>query len=451
MSNGRYTYSLGSRAEGCVVYDNDLKLHVHHDSCPARGQSNAFDLVRKMKFGELDAGLPSATPVFELPSYKAMMEFARSLPEVQKELAENEFEILPETPSIELPVQRRRFQIIPAAEFAVGSPLAWIIKSVLPRAELGVIYGESGAGKSFLALDLCTAISRGVEWNGLKVAPGRVIYVCAEGADGFRNRLNAYARKHEVPLTTLPGVVADAPNLLEVEHVLDLTREIVAQGKADLIVVDTLAATTPGGNENSGEDMGKVISHCKSMHKATGAMVVLIHHSGKDAAKGARGWSGIKAAMDFEMEVTRNGDYRLATLTKLKDGEDQKSWHFKLNQVILGLDEDGEDIASCVVDFIDPPEGAGKRAPTGIREKAMFELAKQMLLDGTCIVTDLLDRAVKLMPVDNSGKDSRRAACKRGLEKLLEHGHLYLHDGESLTTSSAVQATEEDFDKKATA
>lgn len=380
-----------------------------------------------------------------------MSEFVRSLPEVQKELAENEFDILPEETDKVAKAERRRFQIIPAAEFALGSPLAWIIKSVLPRAELGVIYGESGAGKSFLALDLCAAVSRGAAWNNIKCVPGRVIYVCAEGAGGFRKRLNAYARKHDVSLTTLPGVVADAPNLLEVEHVLDLTREIVAQGRADLIVIDTLAATTAGGNENSGEDMGKVLSHCKSMHKATGAMVILIHHSGKDKAKGARGWSGIRAACDFEMEVTRNGDFRLATLSKLKDDDDGTEWHFKLSPVVLGMDEDGDDITSCVIECIDPPEGA-KRAALGGRERQIMDIVKRQLLDGPCIVTTLIDEVVKHMPLDAAEKrDTRRQSCRRAIDKLIENGHLFLNDGESLTTSSAVQATEEDFDKRQTA
>jgi hypothetical protein len=113
-----------------------------------------------------------------------------------------------------------RFQFVQAAEFGAGKPASWIIKHVLPRAELIVLYGESGAGKSFMALDLMGAIARGAEWRGHKTTPGlRCGYIAAEGAAGFRNRLHAYALHHEIALPDLPighgtaGVRAHAPQV----------------------------------------------------------------------------------------------------------------------------------------------------------------------------------------------------------------------------------------------
>mgnify|MGYP003346413027 CR=1 FL=1 len=109
----------------------------------------------------------------------------------------------------------------------------------------------------------------------------------------------------------------------------------------DVVIVDTWAQTTPGANENSGEDMGKALAHCKGIHRATGAMVMLVHHSGKDASRGARGWSGLRAAADVELEVVRADEARSLTVTKLKDGEDGAEFAFRLESVVLGLDEDG--------------------------------------------------------------------------------------------------------------
>lgn len=452
----RYTLVGGSRAEGVVVYQDannePTQLYSHHDTDPARGASNAFDLVRKHKFGSLDEGIPTGTPITEFPSYKAMCDFARSLPEVQAQLVQDEFEELPPLPEVtaesEVTTDKKaRFRVIPAEEFAVGPPLAWIIKGVLPRAEVGVIFGEPGAGKSFLALDVAAAIAQGTDWQSLKTTPGRTVYICAEGAGGFRKRMNAYAMKHGVPLTKLPGVVADAPNLLEVEHVLDLTKEIVTQGKADLIVVDTLSAATPGGDENSGEDMGKMLQHCKAMHRATGALVLLIHHTGKDATKGARGHSSLKGAADVMIEVTRNGDYRLATIYKMKDGEEGASWNFKLRPVVLGMDEDGDDITSCVIEMVEPPESQKATEPKGARQRAMLKLVKT--LGEPCTIVDLLDEAVKEMPLDKGKKDRRREVAKQAMQLLLDQGFLHLAGPDKLTTTLAVAATQEDFDEKA--
>lgn len=449
----RYTYTNGSVAEGAVLYDDGQKLHSHHNTDPANGQHNAWDLVRLHKFGDKDSGFSG--DIGTAPSTKAMREFIRTLPDYQQTKANSEFDPIIASATDEEVVsepKQSRFKVIPAEEFAGGTPLAWIIKSLLPRAELVVLYGESGAGKSFLAFDLGAAVSRGVPWNELKTKKGRVIYIAAEGAGGFRNRLHAYAQKHDVSLTTLPSVIADAPNLLEVEHVLDLARAVTEKGKADVVVVDTLAATTAGGNENSGEDMGRVLSHCKSLHKATGALVVLIHHSGKDAAKGARGWSGLKAAADAEIEVTRNGDFRTIRVSKMKDGQDSQQWTFKLNTVLLGIDDDGDEVTSCTVEFVDPPvEVKSAEAGLGVRQKIVLNLARDMeAKNGACYVTELLDEAVKGMPHDTEGKrDYRRQNARKALDALLEKKHLYLHGEDRVSTTSAVSATNDEFDQKA--
>lgn len=448
----RYTYTAGSRPEGAVLYDSGEKLHSHHDSDVAHGQHNAYDLVRLHHYGHLDVG--HAGGLATLPSTKAMVDFARSLPELQRTQAESEFEVVsPSEEKEDVEFGRSRFAVVPAEEFAVGAPLTWIVKSLLPRAELVVLYGESGAGKSFLAFDLSAAVSAGRSWQNLKTFPGRVVYVCAEGAAGFRNRLNAYSRARETVLSQLPAVVPNAPNLLEVDDVLDLSRAVTAKGKIDLLVIDTLAATTPGGNENSGEDMGRVLAHCKAMHRATGALVLLVHHSGKDAAKGARGWSGIKAAADAEIEVTRDGEYRTVRVTKMKDGRDGQSWMFKLAPIVLGMDDDGDEISSCVVEFIQPEEKVPRPALLGARQRLVLTTATDLLAEkGDCYVSDLLDRVVAKLPNDEGAKrDYRRKNARDAMQYLIDRNHLFLHGDDRVSTTSAVQASNDEFEEKATA
>jgi hypothetical protein len=105
-----------------------------------------------------------------------------------------------------------------------------------------------------------------------------------------------------------------------------------------------------GGNENAPDDMGALVANMDAIREATGAMVLFIHHSGKDASKGARGWSGLRAAVDAEIEVIRHETgAREIRVSKMKDGEDNISWGFKLDVVVLGQDADGDDITSCVV------------------------------------------------------------------------------------------------------
>lgn len=331
-----------------------------------------------------------------------------------------------------------RFAPIPAHEFAVATKLRWIVKGVLPHAELGVLYGESGSGKSFVALDLAAAIALGQDWRGHKVKQGKVVYVAAEGANGFRNRLRAYSHQHQLDLKTLPlHVIHAAPNLLDKTDALDVAKAILSIGKPDLVIVDTLAQTMPGGNENGGEDMGKALAHCKGIHRATGALILLVHHSGKDSSKGARGWSGLRAAADVEMEVVRSDQERMLSVTKQKDGDDGAEFGFKLVQVTVDIDDDGDDVTSCIVEHCEAKAGMRARR----KDKpltSMEELFKRVLmdeqgLDGAGADNRLVEeKAINELPEPTPGKrDTRPQRVRGGREGLLARGFI-AWDGDNL-------------------
>lgn len=316
-----------------------------------------------------------------------------------------------------------RYVFEPVHTFSSATALPWIIKGVLPKAGLAVVYGASGSGKSFAVLDMGMAIARGVEWRGRKVKQGRVAYIVAEGADGFRKRLAAYATRNQVDLSTVPMTVLNAaPNLMEKQDAVDVVKGIKASGGADLIVVDTFAQTTPGANENAGEDVGKALGYCKRIHEATGAMVLLIHHSGKDAAKGARGWSGLRAAADAEIEVVREDTCRFLRLTKNKDGEDGLEWAFDLEVVQLGVDEDLEPITSCVVvEAQMPVVGAGPARRLGPVEKVVNEVIQefaQAQSEGIEIKAVLDETIRRLDPPADGKRDTRKQRARRALESL---------------------------------
>ena len=312
-----------------------------------------------------------------------------------------------------------RFQPVPVGKFAQRAPPRWIVKGVLPEAELVVLFGESGSGKSFLALDLAMAVALGIPWRERRVRQGRVVYIAAEGAGGFRNRCQAYGQVKGLDLHALPfDVIPDAPNLLLKDDALAVARAI---GRAEVVVVDTFAQVTPGGNENAGEDMGKALAHCKGIHRATGALVLLVHHSGKDASKGARGWSGLRAAADAELEVIRHPGGRLVRTSKQKDGEDGLSWGFGLDVVTIGQDEDGDPLTSCVVvEQALRVAGAPARllGPTELIVNAVvqeFALAQSAGIE----VKAVLAEAARRMDTPDKGKrDTRKQRALRALRAL---------------------------------
>lgn len=292
-----------------------------------------------------------------------------------------EFEVLPEE-STDKP---SRFAVQPVSEFVKAKPLSWLIKGVLPQAALIVMYGESGSGKSFMAWDMGVAIAQGQDWRGIKTKPGRVVGIVAEGVSGARNRFKAYCYQNNIPIDSLNiGVIDAAPNFLVKADAVDVAKAIKAGGGADLIIVDTFAQVIPGGDENSGKDLGIALQHCKSLNRECGCPVMLIHHSGKDASKGARGHSSLRAAADAELEVIRADDARAMTITKMKDGEDGQEFGFRLQVVQTGeVDEDLEPITSCVVEHTDggaaPARPAKKRRGQGANERALVDTFHDMM------------------------------------------------------------------------
>lgn len=332
-------------------------------------------------------------------------------------------------PPIEPTPPTPKFQLIDAADFADGPAPEWIVRDVLPQAEVACVYGESGSGKSFFILDLVASIALGSVWNGHKVKQGRVVYIAAEGAGGFRKRVKAYQLANEVSLRGVLSVLPAAPNLLTDDD-KEVAKAIKAGGGAAVVVIDTLAQATPGGNENSGEDMGRVIARCKRLHVATGAMVILVHHAGKDTTKGARGWSGIRAAMDAEIEVTRVADARCATLRKQKDGDDGGAFNFKLRQVLVDTDDEGEDVTSCVVEYVEGPPPMTKASKLGGNQRIVFDTANEIIgLAGEITVGELLTACVEKMPHDSQKRDKRREHAKRALDSLISGGRLQFAGG----------------------
>ncbi|MFP5368024.1 MAG: AAA family ATPase, partial [Actinomycetes bacterium] len=115
--------------------------------------------------------------------------------------------------------------------------------------------------------------------------------------------------------------------------------------------IDTLARAFAGGNENASEDMGLLVLNMDKIREETGACVLFIHHSGKDAAKGARGHSSLRAALDTEIEVKADEETgaKVASVVKQRELAKGQVFGFNLETVVLGQNRYGEDVTTCLV------------------------------------------------------------------------------------------------------
>ena len=243
-----------------------------------------------------------------------------------------------------------------------------LVEGILTAGDGSVLYGDSNSGKTFLMIDLACAVARGVEWMGRKTEPGLVVYLAAESPASVRSRLQAYQRHHGVkvpnfaivqsPIDLFDGD-ADTDKVIKTVHQIEQQRGM----KARLIIGDTLARLSAGANENAGQDMGLVVRRFDRIRTECKAHFTLIHHSGKAAAAGARGWSGIRAAVDTEIEITDSPTGRCCEITKQRDLSTKgERTGFKLEGVTLGFTKWGAAATSCVVVPADAPEKkTGKR------------------------------------------------------------------------------------------
>lgn len=251
-----------------------------------------------------------------------------------------------------------------------GKELEPLIKNVLTRGEVSMWYGAPSSGKTFLIIDACMSVARGVSWFGNRVEQGLVIYQAGEKYLGIKRRLRAYRKHHRItermPLLLIPARI----NLwVDDKHTKEMIEEVNAwaayyEESLELIFIDTFSAAAVGANENASEDVGRVLQRCHDIAAATGAHVALVHHIPKTGGS-PRGWSGMTGNVETLVEIletdqqetgfaesgaTVKRTVRNFVTRKQSDGEAQLSWSFVLHAVEVGRDPvDGAPITSCVV------------------------------------------------------------------------------------------------------
>ena len=277
-----------------------------------------------------------------------------------------------------------RFRLLSATQVMNAPTLVWLVRGVLPATGLACIYGASGSGKSFLALDLCAAIAAGADWFDCRVRAGPVVYVALEGEAGFSQRVKAWRMHYGKDLPPALHFIMQGFDLRDAGDVTEIAAAVNASGCAGgVLVIDTLNRAASGADENTSRDMGELIDACKRLQNELSGLVVLVHHSGKDATKGLRGHSSLYAALDAAIEVTRIDKRHEWAIDKSKDASDGERRAFTLQVVDIGNDDDGEPVTSCVV-VADNGNATRQRVklPSGSTQRIVYEALGALLREG---------------------------------------------------------------------
>lgn len=241
-----------------------------------------------------------------------------------------------------------------------------VLKGLVPKMGLGVVYGASGIGKSFVMLDWMLKVASGQDWHGHrnKAEKGDWIYISSEGGpDELRRRLKGWADANTggvVPANVGFYAVSLGWGKEGVEDAKKFIRWCRMRGSPVRgVIIDTLNRNMGGGDENDTASMTAFVDCCEMVWRGLGCVVPVVHHEGKDAEKGARGSSVLKGAAEFEWRVFRDRGSMVGgiSIEKNRHGPDGMVYGFGLDVWSFGVDADGDEVTTLVV--------RGARAPIG--------------------------------------------------------------------------------------
>jgi len=265
----------------------------------------------------------------------------------------------------------------------------WVIKNLLERGSNTLLFGESGACKSLIAMDWAFCIGNGIAWHGHKTKKGTVVVIAGEGHRGLAMRMQALKQKYNMNPDNI-YFSTKSVNLLDTDAVMRVASILDGLGLDEppcAIFIDTMHRNMHG-DENSSEDMAIFLANMELLAKKYNAAIVPVHHSGHGDKGRARGSSAIKAGMDAEFCMTKKSKMEVTlSCTKSKDFSAGNNMDFRIK--VIDLDGD------C---FFDDDEG--KQIEGVYLEYVGVGEEKKELSDKTKKTLDGLKMAVEKTKVD---------------------------------------------------
>jgi hypothetical protein len=338
-----------------------------------------------------------------------------------------------------------RIKLIAFNDIRLSTQRRDLVKGLIPREGLVVIWGEPKCGKSFWIFDLMMHVALGWKYRGRRIQQGSVVYCAFEGQHGFEARVEAFRQRH------LPEQPNHIPFYLE-PLTLDLVsdqQELIAAVRTQLrgaapvaVVLDTLNRSIRG-SESKDEDMAAYIAAADAIREAFQCVVIIVHHCGINGDR-PRGHTSLTGAIDTQLAVKRDASCAVIVEVELaKDGPQGDKIVSRLEVVEVGLDEDGEPITSCVV-VPSEANGTTPKSASGQAAVALKLLHRAMCDEGvpapadrniptgqkTVVRMDAWKRyCANGIADDWTKRDSKQKAFKRAAQKLQEGGFIGVWGG----------------------
>ena len=276
-----------------------------------------------------------------------------------------------------------KFKLVPFREIRFTAGDEWRIKRVIPRQGVAVLIGSPKAFKSFIALNISFHIALGWDWAGRKTLQGAAIYIAAENVGGTRKRKAGFeaANFEDLPDEVPFYLIETAPNLgIEKHDRAALITSIEAVGvRPGIIVIDTLAQSLGGGEENNA-GMVTFVANATALAAHFKTCVLIVHHVGLSDDRRSRGHTSLPGGADAMLLTERQGNdlTTVLKLDKLKDDEDGYDLIVRLNRIVIGEDAEGDEVSTLVITSIEKPDAS--RAPRSRKGKPPKRIPAQRRL-----------------------------------------------------------------------
>lgn len=317
----------------------------------------------------------------------------------------------------------------------------WLIKSYIDTCSLIQLFGEPGSMKSFLAIDIGLCIASGHDWHNSPIRKkGLVFYIVGEGFAGLSKRLKAWSLANNVELNEIPFFISDRPMQVldpcNVKEVIEAIEELKNQhGQPVLVIIDTLNRNFGPGDENQTEDMTAFVNCIDvAIRLRYECAVLIVHHSPLNDSGRARGSSALRGALDWEYCLTKQGDTRKLSTTKVKDYEPPPEIYFKPKTILLNgwVDEEsGEIMTSCVLEKMDTDTdaiGRTKIAKLKGSQKVAFDCLLKLRESSSCLQAEGIhintwrDAAYKAGISPAGSGEANKKAFQRAVKDLRDRG-----------------------------
>lgn len=218
------------------------------------------------------------------------------------------------------------------------APIDWLVPRQIPAKGLMMLYGPSGSYKSFFILDVAL---------NLAVQGHNIVYIAAEGESGYRQRLEAWIKHHQIKPDNITFVL-DQVDLFDPDDLYEFSR-IVEGYKPRMIIVDTFLMCSGGADENNSRDMATIVQASKAMSKNINCVIVIVHHTNQEGRK-ERGSKILRNSCDTILRVAMEDDLIAVDCQKSKDSETFETFYLAPVIIDLGYKNNiGENVTSVVL------------------------------------------------------------------------------------------------------